>query len=117
VSNIGCVSSKGSPPRATSEKSSSEEEEEESDGGRPPREVESPTPVTKGCRGSSGADATEGAEAPAAGRSLEQVPSRATGVPASAAGALVSAAATTKGAAAAPAEPSRKRKWGFSSLR
>jgi hypothetical protein len=49
-----------SPPTTPENSSSSSEEEEESDGGRDPREVESPTPVTKGRRGSRGADAHGG---------------------------------------------------------
>jgi hypothetical protein len=43
-------------PSATPENSSSEEEEE-SDGQRPPREVESPTPITMGRRSGRGVDA------------------------------------------------------------
>jgi hypothetical protein len=50
-----------------------------------------------------------GVEAPAAGRSVEEV--------ARAAGASESAAAAMTGAVAAPPEPSRKRKRGFSSSR
>jgi hypothetical protein len=46
----------GLSPPMTPENSSSEEEEE-SDGGRPPREVESPTPVTEGRRGGRGVGA------------------------------------------------------------
>jgi hypothetical protein len=45
----------GLSPPMTPENSSSEEEEEESDG--PPREVESPTPVTEGRRGGRGVGA------------------------------------------------------------
>jgi hypothetical protein len=57
-----------------------------------------------------------GAEASAAGRSVEEA-ALTTEAPTSAAGALASAAVAVIGAAAAPPEPSRMRKWGFSSLR
>jgi hypothetical protein len=57
-----------------------------------------------------------GAEAPATRRSVEEAACAAE-ESASAAGALASAAAATMGATAAPTEPSRKRKRGFSNLR
>jgi hypothetical protein len=59
---------------------------------------------------------TVGAEAPTAERSVEEA-ARAAEVPASTAGASGSAAVATMGATIAPAEPSRKRKRGFSTLR
>jgi hypothetical protein len=48
-----------SPLTTPENSSSSEEEEEESDGRQAPREVESPTPVTKGRRGGRGASARD----------------------------------------------------------
>jgi hypothetical protein len=64
-----------------------------------------------------------GVEAPAAGRFVEEearaaeAPPRVAEVAAGAAEASGSAAMATTGATAVPAEPSRKRKRGFSTLR
>jgi hypothetical protein len=57
-----------------------------------------------------------GAEAPAAGRSVKEA-ARVAEVPARATEASGSAAAVTTGATTVPAEPSRKWKRGFSTLR
>jgi hypothetical protein len=62
-------------------------------------------------------------EAPVAGRSTKEaervaeVPARTTEVPARAAEASRGATVAASVVALAPAEPSRKRKWGFSTLR
>jgi hypothetical protein len=91
--------------------SSSEEEEEESNGGRPPlQEVEFPTPSLRAVEAIVEQAPAAGVEAPTTGRSVERAS-------ASTAGARVSATVATTGAAAAPLEPLRKSKWGFSSLR
>jgi hypothetical protein len=84
--------------------------------GAPPREVESPTPSPRAAKAADEQTPMAGAGAPAAGRSVEGA-ARAAEVTTSDAGGSGSAAAATTGATAALAEPSRKRKRGFSSLR
>jgi hypothetical protein len=110
---------------ATSEYSSSDEKEEEgSDGGRALPERWEPAPPSP--RAAEAAEETApgvGAGAPVtrqpvreAARTAE-VPARAAEVPARAAEATGGAAVATSAAATTPAEPPRKRKRGFSTLR
>jgi hypothetical protein len=79
-------------------RSSSDEEEEESDGGRPPREVDSPTPVTTGHGGSCGVG-SRGER----GGTRHRV--------------ICGGASERRRGALVPPEPLRKRKQGFSNLR
>jgi hypothetical protein len=85
-------------------------------GGWLPREVDAPTPVAKSRRGTKEQAPVAGAEAPATGRSVEGA-ARAAEASACASETSGSAAAAATGATAASAEPSRKRKRAFSTLR
>jgi hypothetical protein len=112
----GCASSRGSLPPATPECSSSDEEEEEdSDGGQAPLERWEPTPPRREPRRRRRNECL-GAGAPAAGRSTEEA-AHAAEVPACTAEASRGAMVAASAVASAPAEPSRKRKRGFSTLR
>jgi hypothetical protein len=98
-----------SPPATPENSSSKEEEEEESDRGRPPERWDPSPPSPRGAEAAEEQAPVVHAEAPAAGRSMEEA--------VRAAEASQSAAAAMTGATAAPAEPSRKRKRGFSTMR
>jgi hypothetical protein len=107
----------GLSPPVTSEYSlSEEEEEEESDGGQAPLRGGSPRPLTESRGGGGGTSAGAGAGAPAAERFTEEA-AHAVEVPARAAEVSGGATVAASVAASAPAEPSRKRKRGFSTLR
>jgi hypothetical protein len=103
---------------ATSEFSSSdEEEEEESDGGRAPPERWEPSPPSP--RAAEAAEETvprAGVGAPAAGHPTREA-TRAAEAPARAVEMAGGEAVATPAVATAPAEPLRKRKRGFSTLR
>jgi hypothetical protein len=103
---------------ATSEYSSSEEEEEEeSDRGQaPPKRWEPAPPSPRAAEAAQEKVPGAGAGAPAAGRSTEKA-ARAAEVPARVAEASRGATVAASAMASAPAEPSRKRKRGFSTLR
>jgi hypothetical protein len=102
---------------ATSEYSSSDEEEEERDGGRALSERWEPTPPSLRA-----VEATEetapgvGARASATRQPTREA-TRAAEAPAHTAEATGGAVAATSAAATTPAEPPRKRKRGFSTLR
>jgi hypothetical protein len=101
----------------TSEYSSSDEEEEESDGGRAPPERWEPSPPSP--RAVEAAKETApgaGAGAPAARHPTGEA-TRAAEAPARTAEMAGGAAAATPMAATTSAEPPRKRKRGFSTLR
>jgi hypothetical protein len=94
--------------------SSSKEDEDDSEGGGPPTERCNPPPPSPQAAPQAAEAAVEeapaaGVEVPAAGLSVE--------APAGAAEAPARATAAPAGATGVPPKPSRKRKWGFSSLR